>query len=114
MSKLVKSKPSLESIFHSSFFKNYSEWEGFDTLVVAAGVSAIQPLMAIAGVDTDGDTTSSVVKTSKEDIQRVADVAAAATRGNYVGPLISATTFVSFFFLFIHLANIVHIPLGAK
>ena len=77
--------------------------EGFDTLVVAAGVSALQPLMAVAGVDTDAP----VGQATKEGIQRVADVAAAATRGNYVGPLISATTFVIFFFM--HLVNIVHI-----
>ena len=48
--------------------------------------------MAVAGVDTDP-----VGQTTKEGIQRVADVAAAATRGNYVGPLISATTLVIFF-----------------
>ena len=50
--------------------------------------------MAIAGADTD----ASVGQATKEGIQRIADVAAAATRGNYVGPLISAATFVSFFF----------------
>ena len=61
--------------------------------------------MAIAGVDTD----ASVGQATKEGIQRVADVAAAATRGNYVGPLISATTFVCFFF---HLVNIVHLSWG--
>jgi hypothetical protein len=64
------------------------EWKGLDTLVVAAGVSALQPLMTIAGVDT------SVGHATKEGIQHVADVAAAATQGNYVGPLISAVTFV--------------------
>ena len=73
------------------------EWKGLDTLVVAAGVSALQPLMAIAGVDTEGVNTS-VGQATKEGIQRVADVAAAATRGNYVGPLISAVTFVRVFF----------------
>jgi hypothetical protein len=92
LSKLVKSSLSLEFI---SFYSYYSEWKGFDTLVVAAGVSALQPLMAIAGVDTDSDHTQA----TKEGIQHVADVAAAATRGNYVGPLISAVTFVSFFHL---------------
>lgn len=65
-----------------------------DTLVVAAGVSALQPLMAIAGVDTDSDNTFK--QATKEGVQRVADVAAAATQGNYVGPLISAVTFVGF------------------
>jgi hypothetical protein len=69
------------------------EWKGLDTLVVAAGVSALQPLMAIAGVDTGRENTS-VGQATREGIQRVADVAAAATRGNYIGPLISAVTFV--------------------
>ena len=47
--------------------------------------------MNIAGVDAN-----STSETTKEGIQRVADVAAAATQGNYVGPLISAVTFVGF------------------
>ena len=49
--------------------------------------------MTVAGVDTD----STDGQATKEGIQRIADVAAAATRGNYVGPLISAATFVSIF-----------------
>ena len=53
--------------------------------------------MTIAGVDTNGDN-STAGQATKEGIQRIADVAAAATRGNYVGPLISAATFVGFFF----------------
>lgn len=71
------------------------EWKGLDTLVVAAGVSALQPLMAISGVETEGENTF-VGQATKEGIQRVANVAAAATQGNYVGPLISAVTFVGF------------------
>ena len=54
--------------------------------------------MAIARVDTDGDN-STVGQATKEGIQRIADVAAAATRGNYVGPLISAATFVCFSYI---------------
>ena len=91
------SSPSFTAHFFFFLKSNHSEWKGFDTLVVAAGVSAVQPLMAIAGVDADSGDDTSVVQATKEGIQRVADVAAAATRGNYVGPLISATTFVSFF-----------------
>ena len=51
--------------------------------------------MAIAGVNIEGDNTS-LQQATKEGIQRVADIAAAATRGNYLGPLISAVTFVGF------------------
>ncbi|KAF8798355.1 NAD(P)-binding protein [Phlegmacium glaucopus] len=70
-----------------------AKWKGLDTLIIAAGVSALQPLMAIAGVNTEGGNTS-IGQATQEGIQRVADVAAAATQGNYVGPLISAVTFV--------------------
>ena len=40
---------------------------------------------------------ASVGQATKESVQHVADVASAATRGNYIGPLISAVTFMSFF-----------------
>ncbi|KAF7338949.1 11-beta-hydroxysteroid dehydrogenase-like 3 [Mycena venus] len=63
-----------------------SRWGGFDTMIVAAGVSALRPLMEVAGV-TSGNV-------EKEGIQRVVDVVALATRGNYVGPLIAAVTFI--------------------
>ncbi|KAJ7870744.1 hypothetical protein B0H14DRAFT_236327 [Mycena olivaceomarginata] len=61
-------------------------WGGIDTMIVAAGVSALRPLMEVTGVDS-GDV-------GKEGIQRVVDVVALATRGNYVGPLIAAVTFI--------------------
>ncbi|KIJ97968.1 hypothetical protein K443DRAFT_681113 [Laccaria amethystina LaAM-08-1] len=70
-----------------------SNWNGLDTIVVAAGVSALQPLMAVAGVETkDGGFTPE--EASREGIKRVTEVAAAATTGNYVGPLIAAVTFI--------------------
>ncbi|KAJ7447569.1 hypothetical protein B0H11DRAFT_365760 [Mycena galericulata] len=59
-----------------------SQWGGIDTMIVAAGVSALRPLLEIAGA---GD---------KEGIQHVVDIAALATRGNYVGPLVAAVTFI--------------------
>ncbi|KAJ7691349.1 hypothetical protein B0H17DRAFT_935163 [Mycena rosella] len=72
---MVKIRTQLESL-----------WGGIDTMIVAAGVSALLPLMEVAGaqpgnVGTDG-------------IQHVVDVAALATRGNYVGPLVTAVTFI--------------------
>ena len=81
--------------FSSSFLN--LEWTGLDTLVVAAGVSALQPLMVVAGVNFE-EKNPSAGQATREGIQRVADVAAAATRGNYVGPLISAVTFVGLSF----------------
>lgn len=58
-------------------------------MIVAAGVSALQPLLEIAG-----DSKSTLSQTTKEGIQRIADVSAAAIRGNYTGPLVAAATFV--------------------
>ncbi|KAG6916969.1 hypothetical protein DXG01_004397 [Tephrocybe rancida] len=71
------------------------EWQGVDTVIVAAGVSALQPLMAVAGVEADTDGSSfSPSEASAEGIQRAVDVSMAATRGNYTGPLVAAVTFI--------------------
>jgi len=74
------------------------EWEGIDTVIVAAGVSALKPLMGVAGLE------STRVRGQQEEfnppqadamaIQNVVDVTAAATKGNYEGPLIAAVTFI--------------------
>ncbi|KII86262.1 hypothetical protein PLICRDRAFT_177834 [Plicaturopsis crispa FD-325 SS-3] len=70
-----------------------AEWKGLDTLIVAAGVSALQPVMAVAGVLTDGRTFMPS-EASSSGIQKTVDVALAATTGNYIGPLVSAVTFI--------------------
>lgn len=64
------------------------EWGGLDTVIVTAGVSTLRPLMDVAGVE--GDNTIS----TQTGIQNVVEVAAAATRGNYIGPLVAAVTFI--------------------
>ncbi|KAH7884080.1 hypothetical protein F5I97DRAFT_1898124 [Phlebopus sp. FC_14] len=68
-------------------------WNGLDTLVVTAGVSALQPLMAVAGVDM------SVVdifgtQASPEGVQHAVNAATAAVSGNFLGPYIAAITFI--------------------
>lgn len=68
-------------------------WGGLDTLVVAAGVSALQPLLTVAGSEAVKGTA--LADTTKEGIQRAVDVSLAAIRGNYTGPLVAAVTFVS-------------------
>ncbi|TFK18754.1 NAD-P-binding protein [Coprinopsis marcescibilis] len=70
-----------------------AEWDGIDTLVVAAGVSALQPLLAIAGADVRGSELTPLA-TTPEGIQRAKDVALAAATGNYFGPVVAAVTFV--------------------
>lgn len=70
-----------------------TEWRGVDTVIVAAGVSALQPLMAVAGVTTDGFKFTPP-QASKAGIENAVHTTAAATRGNYIGPLVAALTFI--------------------
>ncbi|KAF4566522.1 hypothetical protein EYR36_011953 [Pleurotus pulmonarius] len=71
-------------------FNPMAEWGGIDTLIVAAGVSALQPLMTVAGVgdaDADADATS-------EGITHAVETAKKAMNGNYFGPLAAAVAFI--------------------
>lgn len=69
-------------------------WSGLDTLVVCAGVSALRPLLELAGLERK-DERLSPLQASAEGVQHTVDVANAAIRGNYIGPLVCAVTFVS-------------------
>ncbi|KAI1765681.1 NAD(P)-binding protein [Hypoxylon sp. FL1150] len=66
-----------------------AEWGGLDTLHVCAGVSAVQPVMNLAGVKRgeDGDANAA-------GIQRAVDIFTAATQGNVYGPLVAAMAFI--------------------
>ncbi|TFK72262.1 NAD(P)-binding protein [Pluteus cervinus] len=70
-----------------------TEWQGVDTVIVAAGVSALQPLLTVAGLENNQGTLEPG-QISQEGLQHTIDVAMAATRGNYLGPLVSAVTFI--------------------
>ena len=63
-----------------------------DTLIVNAGVSTLQPLLVTAGLQRDEIHTR---MTNLDGLTRVRDVAGAAMRGNFTGPLLSAVTYVS-------------------
>lgn len=63
-------------------------------MIVCAGVSALQPLLTIAGLERAGNAFVPT-QASVEDIQRVVDAAGKATSSNFFGPLIAATTLVS-------------------
>lgn len=65
-----------------------SVWKGIDTVIVCAGVSALRPLLEVAGITSTGQPAT------PEGIQFTVDVSNAALRGNYTGPLVSAVTFV--------------------
>ncbi|TFK38792.1 NAD(P)-binding protein [Crucibulum laeve] len=70
-----------------------TEWNGLDTLIIVAGVSALQPLMAVAGVEAHG-TSFTPREADRDGLQRAVDVSAAAVRGNYTGPLVAAIAFI--------------------
>ncbi|OLN97737.1 11-beta-hydroxysteroid dehydrogenase-like 3 [Colletotrichum chlorophyti] len=64
------------------------EWQGLDTLHICAGVSALQPVMALTGTksaDEDADAAG---------IQTAVNIAGRAINGNFNGPLSSALTFI--------------------
>lgn len=64
------------------------EWGGLDTVHVCAGVSALQPVMALTGVEGDEDAGA-------KGIQDALDVTKKAVQGNLYGPMAAALTFVS-------------------
>lgn len=64
------------------------EWQGIDTIIVTAGVSSLQPLLTVANMKKDSEHVEI------EGVQRVAEVAQAAVNSNFMGPLVSAVTFV--------------------
>jgi len=69
------------------------EWKGIDTVVVCAGVTALRPLMEVAGLERDGKKFSPP-QADEEGIQRIVDVASTAAIINYTGPLVAAVTFI--------------------
>ncbi|KAG2128762.1 uncharacterized protein EDB93DRAFT_1256553 [Suillus bovinus] len=69
------------------------EWDGIDTIIITAGVSALQPLMSVAGVTASKDGFSPPHATT-EAIHNAVGVAKAAISGNFFGPYIAAITFI--------------------
>ncbi|KAK1561680.1 short chain dehydrogenase [Colletotrichum navitas] len=64
------------------------EWQGLDTLHICAGVSALQPIMALTGIKSDG------VDADAAGIRNAVDIAGRALKGNFYGPFASALTFI--------------------
>ncbi|KAK6073833.1 short-chain dehydrogenase reductase sdr [Seiridium cupressi] len=63
------------------------DWHGLDTIQICAGVSALQPIMALTGTQSNEDATST-------GIQQAVDIAGRAVQGNFNGPLVSVLTFI--------------------
>jgi len=72
----------------------HTEWQGVDTVIITAGVISLQPLLSIANLKHDSDHVE------LDGVQRVVEVAQAALHSNFIGPLVSATTFVRAFILY--------------
>ncbi|KAI0788200.1 hypothetical protein C8Q74DRAFT_1315843 [Fomes fomentarius] len=70
-----------------------SEWNGFDTLVVCAGVPTFLPFFELAGVESCGHSLAPP-QTDKLAIGRIGDMVTAVTRTNYMGPVMAAATFI--------------------
>ncbi|KAI0886422.1 NAD(P)-binding protein [Annulohypoxylon maeteangense] len=66
-----------------------NKWGSLDTLCVCAGVSAVQPVMSLAGVEPGKDDDA-----GDAGIRHAVDIAARATQGNVYGPLVAALTFI--------------------
>ncbi|OTB09859.1 hypothetical protein K445DRAFT_323547 [Daldinia sp. EC12] len=66
-----------------------SEWNGLDSVHICAGVSAVQPVMSLAGVKPEDENDASNI-----DIQKAFNLAARATQGNFYGPFVAAVTFI--------------------
>ncbi|KAI0041386.1 NAD(P)-binding protein [Auriscalpium vulgare] len=62
-------------------------WQGLDTVIMSAGVSALRPLLEVAEVEGSEKATA-------QGSQKAVDAALAAMQVNYVGPLLSAVTFI--------------------
>lgn len=77
------------------------EWGGLDTIHVVAGVSALQPVMALTGVQGDEDAGA-------KGIQDALDVTKKAVQGNLYGPMAAALTFVSVCIALRHLVAFCH------
>lgn len=66
-------------------------------MIIAAGVSALQPLLAVAGVEHDTRTNVfEPAQVTLAGLQHAQSVAELAVAGNYTGPLLSLVAFVRY------------------
>lgn len=70
-------------------------WKRLDTLIVAAGVSALRPVLEIAGVQQEPG--KALLDADLTRIQESVRISNAAIQGNFTGPYTAAITFVRFF-----------------
>jgi len=85
--------PSFARLISDAHVSLPAEWQGVDTVIVAAGVISLQPLLSVANLKHESDHVE------LEGVKRVVEVSQAALHSNFIGPLVSATTFVREFIL---------------
>ena len=73
---------------YNSVFHSCTEWVGVDTVIITAGVISLLPLLSVANLKHESDHVE------LEGVQHVVEAAQAALHSNFIGPLVSATTFV--------------------
>ncbi|KAH7104738.1 NAD(P)-binding protein [Auriculariales sp. MPI-PUGE-AT-0066] len=71
-------------------------WGGVDTVVISAGVSALQPLLAVAGLNHDIQTNGwkPAPEMTRKGIEHTQEVVLRAVRGNLLGPMSTLLTFL--------------------
>ncbi|KAG8930227.1 hypothetical protein FRC02_004486 [Tulasnella sp. 418] len=70
------------------------ELGGLDTLIISAGVSALQPLVTGVAQAVKIKGEYAIGEPTLGGIQRAKEIASKAVASNYIGPLISAATFI--------------------
>ncbi|KZV95627.1 NAD(P)-binding protein [Exidia glandulosa HHB12029] len=72
-----------------------ADWAGCDTVIIAAGVSALQPLLAVAGVEHNTRTNVfEPAQVTLDGLQRAQHIAERAVAGNYIGILLSLVALI--------------------
>ncbi|TRX92696.1 hypothetical protein FHL15_006370 [Xylaria flabelliformis] len=65
------------------------QWGGLDTLHICAGVSAVQPVMALAGIKSGNEEDPDA-----GSVRSATEIAGRAVQGNFFGPLTAALMFI--------------------
>ncbi|KAI0694295.1 hypothetical protein C8T65DRAFT_744410 [Cerioporus squamosus] len=68
-------------------------WGGLDTLIVNAGVPTFRPFCELAGLEAKGRTFTPA-EPDAAAIERAIQVVDKVTKTNYIGPVVSAATFI--------------------
>lgn len=68
------------------------EWGKLDTIAIIAGVSALKPVLSIAGVEKERNKP--MQDAQLHAVEESVRIANAAVQGNFTGPYVAAVTLV--------------------